>query len=132
VKYNGLDTQYASTFGGSALIASNPNFNNGEIFHNAGVGYTDLRQAYVESVIPICDDDYNNIPKFKNVDEYNRYRESVDTKPLEKEVALKQLYAENKQQEEESIALAYYYAKQAEKVKQNNQSFWSGLRQLTE
>lgn len=133
VKYNGLDTQYASTFGGSALIASNnANFNNGDVFQNAGVGYTDLRQAYVESVIPICDDDYNNIPKFKNIDEYNRYRESVDTKPLEKEVALKQLYAENKQQEEESIALAYYYAKQAEQVKQNNKTFWAGLRQLTQ
>jgi len=132
VKYNGLDTQYASTFGGSALIASNnANFNNGDVFQNAGVGYTDLRQAYVESVIPICEDDYNNIPKFKNVDEYNRYRESVDTKPLEKEVALKHLYAENKQQEEESIALAYYYAKQAEQVKQNNKTFWAGLRQLT-
>ena len=44
---------------------------------------------------------------------------------------MKQLYTENKTQEEESVALAYYYAKQAEQNKQNSQSFWSSIKQLT-
>jgi hypothetical protein len=44
---------------------------------------------------------------------------------------MKQLYTDNKIQEEESVALAYYYAKQAEKNKQNSQMFWSSMKQLT-
>jgi hypothetical protein len=38
---------------------------------------------------------------------------------------------QNKQKDEESAALAFYYAQQSEKVKQNQQSFWSSLKQLT-
>ena len=129
--YNGFDTQYASTFGGSSLINSNSNYTSSGIFSNDGVGYTDLKQAYVESVIPVTEDDYKKMPKFNSIDEYNRYRDSVDTKPLDKEVALKKLYEENKQQEEQSVALAYYYAQQSERVKQKSDSFWSDLKQLT-
>jgi hypothetical protein len=40
-------------------------------------------------------------------------------------------FDDNKIQEEESVALAYYYAKQAEKNKQNSQTFWSSIKQLT-
>lgn len=127
--YNGIDTQYASSFGGSSLITNNNNFTS-DVFSSDGVGYTDLKQAYVESVIPVTEDDYNKLPKFKNIDEYNRYRESVDTKPLDKEVALRKLYEENKQQEEQSVALAYHYAKQAEITKKNSVAFWSDLKQL--
>ncbi len=65
------------------------------------------------------------------MDEYNRYRDSVDTKPIEKNQALRQLYEENKTQEEQSVALAFHYARQAEKVKQNREAFWSSLKQLT-
>ena len=43
---------------------------------------------------------------------------------------LKTMKAQNKQQEEESVALAYYYAKQAEQAKQKQHSFWSSLKQL--
>jgi hypothetical protein len=129
--YNGINTQYASTFGGSSLITSNDNYTSSGIFSNDGVGYTDLKQAYVESVIPVTEDDYKKMPKFNSIDEYNRYRDSVDTKPLDKEVAMKKLYEENKQQEEQSVALAYYYAQQSERVKQKSDSFWSDLKQLT-
>jgi hypothetical protein len=41
------------------------------------------------------------------------------------------LYRDNKTKDEESAALAFYYAQQAEKAKQNQDSFWSGLKQLT-
>ncbi len=129
-KYNGIDTQYASTFGGSTLMNCQDNYTS-DVFNSDGVGYTDLKQAYVESVIPITEDDYHKLPKFNSVDEYNRYRDSVDTKPIEKNQALRQLYEENKTQEEQSVALAFHYARQAEKVKQNKETFWSSLKQLT-
>jgi hypothetical protein len=129
--YNGVNTQYANTFGGSSLMDYNNNFTSGSLFTNDGMGYTDLKQAYVESVIPVTAEDYNNMPKFRNVEEYKRHRDTVDTKPLDKEKSMKQLYTDNKIQEEESVALAYYYAKQAEKNKQNSQMFWSSMKQLT-
>lgn len=127
--YKGVDTQYASTFGGSTLMNSNNNYTSGSLF-NDGIGYTDLKQAYVESVIPITEDDYAKMPKFNNLEEYKKHRDNVNTKPLDKETSLKQLFNENKQQEEESVAMAYYYAKQTEKAKQNSQSFWSSIKQL--
>jgi hypothetical protein len=129
--YNGVNTQFANTFGGSSLMDYNNNFTSGSLFSNDGMGYTDLKQAYVESVIPVTAEDYNSMPKFRNIEEYKRYRDTVDTKPLDKEKSMKQLYTDNKIQEEESVALAYYYAKQAEKNKQNSQSFWSSIKQLT-
>ena len=129
--YNGVSDPYASTFGGSSLMAYDSNFTSGSLFSSDGMGYTDLRQAYVESVIPVTEEDYKKAQKFKNVEEYKRHRDSVETKPLSKEEAMRQLYQENKQKDEESAALAFYYAQQAEKAKKNNEDFWSGLKQLT-
>jgi len=128
--YNGVNDPYSSSFGGSALMEYNNNFTSGTLFSNEGMGYTDLKQAYVESVIPITEDDYNKVPKFKNIQEYKRHRDNSETKPLDKEEALKKLYEQNKQKDEESAALAFHYAKQSEKVKKNNDTFWSGLKQL--
>jgi hypothetical protein len=129
--YKGVSDPYVSTFGGSSLMAYDNNYSSGSLFSSDGMGYTDLRQAYVESVIPVTEDDYNKTKKFRNVDEYKRHRESVETKPLSKEEAMRQLYQENKQKDEESAALAFYYAQQAEKAKKNQDNFWSGLKQLT-
>ena len=130
--YNGVNDVTASTgFGGSSLMAYDSNFTSGSLFSNEGMGYTDLRQAYAESVIPVTEEDYHKAPKFKNVDEYRRARENVEVKPLDKEEAMRQLYQQNKKKDEESAALAFYYAKQAEQAKKNEETFWSGLKQLT-
>lgn len=129
--YTGVSDPYASTFGGSSLMAYDSNFSSGSLFSSDGMGFTDLRQAYAESVIPVTEDDYNKTKQFKTVEEYKRHRDSVDTKPLSKEEAMRQLFNENKQKEEESAALAFYYAQQAEKAKTNQENFWSGLKQLT-
>lgn len=48
---------------------------NSDLFCN--LPYQDLKQAHTETMIPITDDDYNNIIKFKNVDEYKQYRDRV-------------------------------------------------------
>jgi len=125
--YHGIGDNYSSTFGGSILGEQN----NYTSETDNGLGYTDLRQAYVESVIPITNDDYNKMPKFRNVEEYKNHRNNVDTRPIDKDIALKQLYQQNQKEEQESVALAFHYAKQLEKSKKNNDSFWSGLKQLT-
>lgn len=129
--YKGVgDAFVSSSAGGSALMEYNSNFTSGSLF-NGGGGYTDLRQAYAESVIPVTEDDYNKVQKFKSMDEYKRHRDTVNTTPLSKEEALRQLYRQEKDKNEESAALAFYYAQQSEKAKKNESEFWSGLKQLT-
>jgi hypothetical protein len=131
--YKGVgDAFIPSSVGGSALMEYNSNFTSGSLFNGGGsMGYTDLRQAYAESVIPVTEEDYNKVQKFKSIDEYKRHRETANTNPLSKEEALRQLYHQDKQKNEESAALAFYYAQQSEKAKKNDSEFWSGLKQLT-
>ena len=132
-EYKGVDnTFFSSSAGGSALMEYNSNFTSGTLFTGGGgMGYTDLRQAYVESVIPVTEDDFKNVQKFKSVNEYKRHRDTVDTTPLSKEESMHQLYKQEQDMNQESAALAYYYAQQTEKAKHNNENFWSGLKHLT-
>ena len=130
--YKGVgDTFLSSSVGGTSLMEYNSNFTSGSLFSGGNMGYTDLRQAYVESVIPVTEEDYNKTQKFKSVDEYKRHRETVNVNPISKEESMRQLYYQDKQRDEESAALAFYYAQQSEKVKKNSDNFWSGLKQLT-
>lgn len=124
------DAFTSSSVGGSALMEYNNNFSSGSLFGGGG-GYTDLRQAYTESVIPVTEDDFHKVQQFKSVDEYKRHREMVNTAPISKEESMRQLYQQDRQKNEESAALAFYYAQQSEKAKKNNEHFWSGLKQLT-
>jgi hypothetical protein len=95
----------------------------------SGDGFTDLRQAYVESVIPVTLDDYNNRTKYRNIEELKSAR--TNDKPLDKDAAMKQLHKQQEKQEQESVAVAYYYAQQTEHAVKNNKSFWAELKQLT-
>jgi hypothetical protein len=128
--YTGVNELTAHSLGGSSLMAYDSNFTSGSLFSNEGMGYTDLRQAYVESVIPVTEDDYRKIPKFNSMDEYKRHRDNANIVPLSKEEAMRQLYNQGKQKDEESAALAFYYAQQSEKVKKNDNDFWTGLKQI--
>lgn len=130
--YNGINDPASSTFG-TSIISQQNNFTSGGLFNNDGLGFTDLRQAYEESVIPVTEEDYQNIPKYKNINEYKnaRDRDNVNAGPTSKEEAMKQLYQQQKREEEESIALAFQLAKQNEKAQEKNKSFWGELKQIT-
>jgi hypothetical protein len=130
--YKGVcDVFVSSSAGGSSLMEYDGNYTSGTLFSGGGMGYTDLRQAYIESVVPVTEEDFNRVQKFKTTDEFKRHRESVDTKPFSKEESMRQLYENDKRKNEESAALAFYYAQQSEKAKKNNETFWSGLKQIT-
>jgi hypothetical protein len=119
--YNGVQESFSSFSGSMLGQQSNYSGDNGS--------YTDLRQAYVESMIPVTEEDYKNIPKYRNVEEYKAGRGSVA--PLDKETAMKKLMEQNSKDEQESSARAFYYAQQTERANKQSQSFWSGLKQLT-
>lgn len=120
--YTGVTDMFASTLGGS-LLDGNGDFTTDE--------YTDLRQAYTETLIPVTQDDYNKIQKFNNVSEYTAHRERVDITPISKEEAERKLLHQQQQQEQHSAALAFKYAKEAEKAKEKENGFWADLKQLT-
>jgi curved DNA-binding protein CbpA len=129
--YKGVNDTYTPMSCGASLMEFNDNFTSGNLFSNDSMGYTDLRQAYVESIIPVTEDDFNKVQKFKNVEEYKNYRNNTDITPLQKEEAERILYFEKKKLDEDNVALAFHYAKQTEKSIKNSNSFWSTLKQLT-
>ena len=96
-----------------------------------GLGYTDLRQAYVESVIPVTQDDFDKIPKFDSVEAYKSHRAAANIAPQDKTIAMRQLYNDHQELESESAALAYHFAKQSDAIKEKDKSFWAELKQLT-
>jgi hypothetical protein len=129
--YNGVGNIFFSPGFGSSLLENDSNFGSGNLFNDGGLGYTDLRQAHVETVIPVTMEDYNNTPKFKNVNEYKTHRDNVNVAPISETESTRILYNQNKKIEEESAALAYHYARQTEKAKDANNNFWSSLLKLT-
>jgi len=129
--YNGINTSYSAGLGSSTLMEYGNNFTSSSLFSSDGMGYTDLRQAYVESVIPVTEEDYNKMPKFKNVEEYKAHRGNVDLTALNKTDSMRQLYNQHTERETESAALAFYYAQQSERAKVNQNGFWSGLKTVT-
>jgi hypothetical protein len=125
--YNGVTVSYASFSGGGSLLGEQSSNFSGS---SSGLGFTDLRQAHIETIIPITQDDYDNIPKYKNLNEYKMNRDRVDITPLTK-VESERILLQNKSDlDQESAATAYKYAKQAEKAKANQRSFWGDIKQL--
>jgi hypothetical protein len=120
--YTGVTDMFASTFGGSLLDGG------GDLSSDT---YTDLRQAYTETLIPVTQEDYNKIQKFNNISEYKRHRDQVDTTPLAKEEAELKLLQQQRDYDQHSAALAFKYAKEAEKAKEKQNGFWSDLKQIT-
>lgn len=98
--------------------------------YNSSEGFSDLRQAYNESIIPINEEYYNNVKKYKNVNEYINERDIQDTKPLDKEEANKMLMKRQEKESEQSTMMAYEYAVQLEKSKNNTNSFWTNMKTL--
>jgi hypothetical protein len=125
--YNGINDTYAAFSGGGSLLGDQCGNFSGS---SSGLGYTDLRQAHVETIIPITQDDYDQIPKYKNVNEYKSQRDRVDVTPISKAEAERILHQNKHNLDQESAAMAYKYAKQLEKAKEQQLSFWSDIKQL--
>jgi hypothetical protein len=124
--YQGISDSFSS-FSGSLLGDQSDNFTGS----NGALGYTDLRQAHIESVIPITQEDYERMPKYKSLSEYKARRDTVDVTPLSKQESERMLLDRERNLDKQSAALAYKYAQQSERMKQNNQSFFTDIRQIT-
>jgi curved DNA-binding protein CbpA len=124
--YQGINDSFSS-FSGSLLGDQSDNFTGS----NGALGFTDLRQAHIESVIPVTQEDYDRMPKYKSLSEYKARRDTADVNPLSKQEAERMLMQQGQNLEQQSAALAYKYAQQSEKARQNSSAFFSDLRQIT-
>jgi hypothetical protein len=98
---------------------------------NSGNLGSDLKSVYSQTVIPVSEDDFDKINKYKNINEYKNMRETQDIKPLDEKESEKLLYNKRLKDEETSAAKAYEYAVQLEQSKKQNDGFWSSLKFLT-
>lgn len=119
--YTGVTDMFSSTFGGSLLDGSDAGSNN----------YMDLREAYTQTLIPVTNEDYEKVKKFNSVSEYKAHRERVDTTPLSKQEAERKLHQQQQEYDRHSAALAYKYAKEAEKAKEKQNGFWADIKQIS-
>jgi len=123
VVYKGItDSVSNSSIGGYSLGDTN-NFSTEQ--------YTDLRQAYTETLIPVTQEDYEKMPKYRNMNEYKSVRDNLDVSPISETEAQRILYNNNQEANKHSAALAYKYAMEAEKAKEKQQSFWGDIKRLT-
>jgi hypothetical protein len=94
---------------------------------------SDLKQAYEESVIPVSEQDYNKIKKFKTVDEYILFRDDShkNVNPMSKNNAKNKLINQHRKLDKLCVAMAYDNIKKNDKHNEQNNLFWSDLKRLT-
>lgn len=126
VTYQGV-SEANSGLCGSSLYEKGETFNSGALFQNY---YSDLKQAYVESVLPITEEDGLQQMKYKNVKEYKQARDNP-IQELTKDEITRQMYSRDQKEAEESAAMAYYFAQQTEQAQKQQDNFLSYLSALT-
>ena len=96
----------------------------------SSVGFQDLKQAHVESVIPVSNEDYDNTLKFRNVNEFVSYRNNQNTVPLSELQAQQYLAEREKNESTMSTKRAYELAKQTEVAQEKNKDFWGRIMKI--
>jgi hypothetical protein len=75
-------------------------------------------------------EDYNNVKKFRNVNEYNQFRNSQSIVPLSDIQAQEYLSNKNKMEETEASKRAYRLAKQLEESQKKQEQSWASMRSI--
>jgi len=128
VVHRGIDELCSNYSGVSNLTGDSPECYSSGLF--SSLQYEDLKKAHVESVIPVTMEDYNNVKKFKNLNEYNNYRNSQNTTPLSEIQAMEYLNSKNKEQDVQTTNRAYKLAKQLEESNRNQKKFWGSMMKI--
>jgi hypothetical protein len=129
VVHRDFDETYSNFSSGmSSLAGDAPECFSSGLFST--LQYEDLKKAHVESVIPVTMEDYNSIPKFNNLEEYNRHRNSQQTTPLSEAQAQEYLSKKSRDEQIQTTERAYKLAKQLEEANKKQTSFWSSLMKI--
>jgi len=115
-------------------LGNNNNLDNNVKEYSSGIfdklQYDDLKKVHLESVIPVCENDYEKIKKFNSTDALIYYRNRQEFKPISKEKANEELTNYYNTLDKESCELAYRLTKQAQDAEKKNELLWNSLRSL--
>lgn len=129
VVHKGIDDTYFNlSCGASNLTGDTPDSYSSGLF--SSLQYEDLRKAHVESVIPVTMEDYEKMPKFKNVNDYTSYRNNQSITPLSEAQANEYLSNKSRLEEIQSTERAYKLAQQLEESNKMKTNFWGSLLKL--
>ena len=122
--------EMTSSSSASDIMSDRPESYGSSMF--SSLQYEDLRKAHVECVVPVTMRDYEERKKFKNVDEFVRYRDdSTHMAPLSTQQSADFLKQKQAMIDKTDVTRAFKLAKQAEEVRKANQSWMSGVQLLT-
>jgi phosphotransferase system IIA component len=128
IVHEGINDLQSNYQGATNLLDSAPSTYSSDIFSN--LGYEDLRKAHTETVIPVTMEDYNNVKKFRNVNEYNQFRNSQSIVPFSDIQSQEYLRNKNKIEETEASKRAYRLAKQLEESQKKQEQSWASMRTI--
>jgi hypothetical protein len=121
VQYKGIENLYFNSKGYSNIDGIDLSNDSG-LF--SSLNYKDLKEAHTETLIPVTDEDYENIKKFHSINEYQNYRIKD-----EKEWKFNK-FINNNNEEEETNKRAFNIAKQLEESKRRNTLFLNEFQLL--
>ena len=130
--YTGVHELHDTSVSCSKIVETSiSDYSSGGLFCD-DLQYQDLQKAYKESIIPVTMEDYQNVQKFNNINEYKLHRDSQKIAPLSEKQAANYLKEREQIMEQEANQRAYYLASQSEQMQKNQSVFWSKINKLTE
>jgi hypothetical protein len=127
--YKGVDDINSFYKGATSVTGDAPESFGSDLF--SSLQYEDLRKAHTETVVPVTIEDYQNVKKFKDVNEYSSYRNDQNIVPLSEIQAREYLSNKEKIQEHQSTERAYKLAKQLEESQKKQENYWASLRYIS-
>ena len=130
IPYKGVqDITLNLSSGASELDRSKQTYyGNSEIFSK--LPYEDLKTAHTETLIPVNNDDYNNRPKFANIQEYNNHRKQ-NIQLLSQDKSEELIAYKRRNEEENANRVAYQLLENQERAEKNNDIFMSRLQRIS-
>ena len=92
--------------------------------------FEDLKKAHHETLIPVTNEDYNNIKKYNNVNQLENERAKEITEPPSLKQSKDYLNNLNKKQQETSINTAFNLISKDEEIKKRENAWWKKYKQL--
>ena len=113
------------------LTTEQPDTYSSDIFSK--LSYEDLKKAHTESVVPVTIDDYNNRKQY-SINELINIRSIQDTERNSvemQEVVMNKILEQKELRIKTDMERAYTLAKQDEKIRIVNDTWWSKLKHIT-
>jgi hypothetical protein len=103
-----------------------------EINNYTSTTFTDVKQAYTESVIPVTQYDLDNVKQFQNVNEYKKYRdtEQKNVKNISQQESEKILQQKQMILNQQSARIAYKWNQDYDRSKVANDKFQSEIKRI--